>query len=193
MVEDLTVRRAEEQHGSGPLVSEVGQHGLAAAGGGLVHGKTVGQGAVELPRESGCRPVGDGELHGHDRGAVLLDQALRHPAERVGGIDASGVTSVEQDQPQRVVVAQIWAQDRGADPAAAPVAVGEAQDTVADPVVELTVTDEVQDVHLVPTQPRGQGRDRRCGEPVDPHPARGDLARESVLNPPPLGLHVELR
>jgi hypothetical protein len=94
---------------------------------------------------------------------------------------------------QWVVIAQVGAKDRGADPAAASVAVGEAQDAVADPVVELTVTDEVQDVHLVPTQPCGQRRDRRYGEPVDPHPARGDLTRESVLNPSPFGLHVELR
>ena len=134
---------------------------LRRAGGGLVDGEPVGQRAVELAGERGGRAVADGELHGDDGGAVLLDQALRHPAERVGAVDAGGLAGVEQDQPQRVVVAQVGAEDGRADLGAAPVPVLEVDDAVLDPVVVVAVADEVQDVDVVLPQPGRQGLDRR--------------------------------
>ena len=91
VVEDAPVGGAEEEHRGGPLRRILGDEGLAGAGGGLVDGEPVGERAVELGGEGRGGAVADGELHRDDRGAVLLDQALRHPAERVGGVDASGL------------------------------------------------------------------------------------------------------
>ena len=135
--------------------------------------------------------VADGELHRDDRGAVLLDQALRHPAERVGGVDASGLARVEEDQPQRVVVAQVRAENGRADLGAAPVPVLEADDAVLDPVV-VVVADEVEDVDVVLTQPRRERLDGRSRQPVDLHGAF-NLGGQGVLHASPLVLDVELR
>ena len=149
VVEHAPVGGAEEQHRGGPFRRILGDEGLAGAGGGLVDGEAVGQRAVELAGERRGGAVGDGELHRDDGGAVLLDQALRHPAERVGAVDAGGLAGVEQDQPQRVVVAQVGAEDGRADLGAAPVPVLEVDDAVLDPVVVVAVADEVQDVDVV--------------------------------------------
>ena len=68
-------------------------------------------------------------------------------------VDAGRLAGVEQDEPQRVVVAEVGPEDGGADLGAAPVAVLEVDDAVLEPVVVVAVSDEVQDVDVVLPQP----------------------------------------
>ena len=70
--------------GRGPLVLEAVEQRLACAADGLVDGLPVDERPVELAGELHRGAVADRELHGDDRGGVLLDEALGHPAERVG-------------------------------------------------------------------------------------------------------------
>ena len=107
-------------------------------------------------------------------------------------VDAGGLAGVEQDQPQRVVVAQVRAEDGRADLGAAAVPVLEVDDAVLDPVVVVAVADEVEDVDVVLPQPRRERLDGRRRQPVDLHGAFVDLVRQRVLNASPLGLDVEL-
>ena len=192
MVEDPSVGSAQEQHGGRPLGGEVGEQGLARTGGRLVDREPVGQGAVELTRERRGRAVGDGELHGDDRGAVLLHESLRHPAERVGRVDPRRLTGVEQHEPQRVVVAQVGTEHGRAHLDAAPVAVGEEDDAVLDALVVVAVADEVQHVHVVVPQPCGEGLHGRRRQAVELHDPLRDARGHRVLHPAPLGLDVEL-
>ena len=73
-----------------------------------------------------------------------------------------------------------------------PCCVLEVDDSLAQPLVEVAVTDEVDDVGLVPAQPRPELRQRRTGQAVEHDEARGDPRAQRLVQPRPLGLDVEL-
>ena len=50
--------------------------------------------------------TGDFKLHGDHRGQALLDQALRHPGERVVGAAAGALAGVKHRQARRVVLVE---------------------------------------------------------------------------------------
>ena len=160
-LEHLAVRGVEVEHRRGPLRCVAGQQALARARDRLVDRHTVGQRRIELAGERRRGTVADGELHGDDRGAVLLDEPLGHPAERVGRAEPSGLAGVEEDQSQRVVVVEVGPENPGRDGDAAAVLVAEVEDPFLLSVVVVTVPDDVQDVDLVRAQPRRKvGRSR---------------------------------
>ena len=192
VVEDLAVGVAEEEHRRGPLRRIPREQCLAPAADRLVDRETVGDRAVELGGELGGGAVADGELHGDDGDAVLLDQALGHAAERVGAVHAGRLARVEEDQAKGVVVAKVGAEHAGGHRCATAVAVGEVDDAVLASCVVLAVPDEVEHVDVVLAKPPRQGLQRRLFQPVEVHGVFGHPPGHSALDASPLGLDVEL-
>ena len=124
----------------------------------------VGDRPVELAGEDDRRVVGDLELHRHHRGQALLDQALRHPGERVAGTAAGTLAGVQHRQAGLVVFAEQAAELLTGYLLGPPVAVLHDQHAVA-PVGPVTaVADEMENVELVAAQPLPQRRS--CWQPA---------------------------
>ena len=90
------------------------------------------------------------------------------------------------------MVVEVGTEDIRRDGDAAPVGVAEVEDPRVLLLVVVAVPDDVQDVHLVVAQPRRERGRRRRRQPVEMDLARRDPVGESVLEPAPLRLDVQL-
>ena len=136
----------------------------AGLGQGSFQRVAVGDRPVKLAREDDRRVVGDLELHRHHRGQALLDQALRHPGERVAGIAAGTLAGVQHRQAGLVVFGEQAAELLAGHLLGPPGAVLHDQHAGAPVGPVAAVADEMENVEFVPAQPLPQRRS--CWRPA---------------------------
>ena len=164
----------------------VGEDRPPRLGDGRVDRLALREDRVELGREEDRRAIGDLELHPDDGRDLALDQARGDARERVVDRAARALARVQDDELQRLAVADDRREAVGADDVTEAVLVLEQQGAFLVGAVEAAVADEVEDVVVALPDLPVQGQQRRVLEPVDrdrvrldraaPAPSRGSRA-----------------